>query len=249
MPEQPQSAYVTGAASPASPTIRERIDFIWAFLRRRYLSIAIGLVLCLPIGGLYLLGTAPTYTATATMMIDTRSSQLQKSLLGEMTPDAGWIDSQIGVLKSQNVAAYLVKQLHLAEDRAFIRSDPGPFDRLLARLGLGGPEPQSEAERTAAATAAVSPGLNVRRIGQSYLLSIGYEYKNPDLAIKIANGAIDAYVYEQLNAKYQANRRAGDWLQDRLQALREQAAAAERAVLEFKAKNNIVAAGGGVADE
>ena len=143
------------------------------------------------------------------MMIDTRSSQLQKSLLGEMTPDAGWIDSQIGVLKSQNVAAYLVKQLHLAEDRAFIRSDPGPFDRLLARLGFGGPEPQSEAERTAAATAAVSPGLNVRRIGQSYLLSIGYEYKNPDLAIKIANGAIDAYIFDQLNAKYQANRRAG----------------------------------------
>jgi succinoglycan biosynthesis transport protein ExoP len=221
------------------------MDFIWAFLRRRYLSIAIGLVLCLPIGGLYLLTTSPTYTATATMIIEARSSQLQKSLLGEMTPDAGWIESQIGVIKSQNVAAYLVKQLHLADDPAFLRSDPGPFDKLLVRLGLGDSEPNSDAERTAAAMGAVSAGLNVRRIGQSYLLSIAYEYKNPELAAKIANSVIDAYVYEQLNSKYQANRRAGDWLQERLQALREQAAAAERAVVEFKAKNNIVAAGGG----
>ena len=53
---------------------------------------------------------------------------------------------------------------------------------------------------------------------------------------------IDGYVFDQLNAKYQANRRAGDWLQERLQALRDQSAAAERAVIEFKAKNNIVAA-------
>ena len=53
----------------------------------------------------------------------------------------------------------------------------------------------------------------------------------------------DAYIYEQLNAKYQANRRAGDWLQERLQTLREQAAAAERAVIEFKAKNNIIKTG------
>ena len=53
------------------------------------------------------------------------------------------------------------------------------------------------------------------------------------------------YIFDQLNAKYQANRRAGDWLQERLQALREQAAAAERAVLEFKAKNNIVCAPAG----
>ena len=36
-----------------------------------------------------------------------------------------------------------------------------------------------------------------------------------------------------------------DWLQERLQALREQAAAAERAVIDYKAKNNIVTPAGG----
>src|SRR5262245_11126846 len=60
---------------------------------------------------------------------------------------------------------------------------------------------------------------------------------------------IDAYIFDQLNAKYQANRRTGDWLQERLQTLREQAAASERAVIEFKAKNNIVTTGNVLVNE
>ena len=76
------------------------------------------------------------------------------------------------------------------------------------------------------------------------MLRIDFHSDNPELAVKVANSMTDAYIFDQLNAKYQANRRAGDWLQERLQALREQAAAAERAVIEFRAKNNIIKTGG-----
>ena len=105
-------------------------------------------------------------------------------------------------------------------------------------------EPKTEAERVGAATAALSGGLEVKRVGQSYMMRIDFSSQNSEQAAKVANAMIDAYIFDQLNAKYQANRRAGDWLQERLQTLREQAAAAERAVIEFKAKNNIVTAAG-----
>ena len=50
----------------------------------------------------------PTYTATSTLMLETQRGLLQESLLGtQATTDSAWIESQIGVLKSQNVAAYL----------------------------------------------------------------------------------------------------------------------------------------------
>ena len=91
--------------------------------------------------------------------------------------------------------------------------------------------------------------LDVRRIGTSYLMRIDFRSRNREQAVKIANAMIDAYILDQLNAKYQANRRTGDWLQERLQTLREQAAASERAVIEFKAKNNIVAASGTLMNE
>ena len=64
---------------------------------------------------------------------------------------------------------------------------------------------------------------------------------NKEQAAKIANAVTDAYIFDQLNAKYQANRRSSDWLQERLQALREQAAAAERAVIEFKVEKQFCA--------
>lgn len=179
------------------------------------------------------------------MMIETRKNLLQENLLGNAPMDAAWIESQIGVLRSQNVAAYVVKQLRLADDPQFVSANPGPFEKLLARVGLGAAEPKTEAERVGAAVLAVMAGLDIKRVGQSYMLRIDFRSNSPEHAVKVANAMTDAYIFEQLNAKYQANRRAGDWLQERLQALREQAATAERAVIEFKAKNNIVTTGGG----
>jgi succinoglycan biosynthesis transport protein ExoP len=92
-------------------------------------------------------------------------------------------------------------------------------------------------------------GLSVKRVKGSYLIAIDFGSRSAEQAAKVANAVIDGYIFDQLNAKYQANRRAGDWLQERLQALREQAASAERAVIEFKAKNNIVAASGTLINE
>jgi succinoglycan biosynthesis transport protein ExoP len=247
--ENPQFISVSGPESPASATLAQRLDFAVAFLRRRYLSILACLLLSLPVGALYLFTAPPTYTASAAMMIETRHSPLQESLLGGAPTDSAWIESQIGILKSQNVAAYVVKQLRLAEDPEFTRSEVGLFDKLLARLSWRTSEPKSDAERVEAAIGALSSGLEVRRVGLSYLTRIEVRSHNSEQAVKIANAMIDGYIFEQLNGKYQANRRAGDWLQERLQTLREQAATAERAVVEFKAKNNIVKAGGTLMNE
>ncbi len=179
-------------------------------------------------------------------MIESRKGPFQDPLLGEGgPPDATWVESQIGILKSQDVAAHIVKQLHLADDPIFANSDAGLLDRALALFGWGNlSEPRSEAQRINRAIAEVSSNLDARRIGQSYMIRISLFWHDPEQAVKIANSVIDAYIFEQLSAKYQANRRAGDWLEERLLRLREQASAAERAVIEFKAKNNIVAAGG-----
>ena len=252
-----ESPQFVSASAPETPltTLGTRIDFVLGFLRRRYRVIGVSLLLSLAVGGFYFFSVPPTYTGSATMIIETRKgTSALPDTFGGMPPDSAWIETQIGALKSLNVLAYVVKQLRLADDAQFIHGnrwplDRWPLDRLLARLGLDATEPKTEAERVGAATAALSSGLEVKRVGPSYLVRIDFRSPNPEQAVKVANAMIDAYIFDQLNAKYQANRRAGDWLQERLQALREQAAAAERAVIEFKAKNNIVTAGGTLMNE
>ena len=248
--ERPQLISANQPLSPTFGSIRPMIEYAIGFLRRRYLIITVGLVLGAAFAGLYLYAVAmPIYTASATMMIETRKPQLQQSLLGDAPPDAAWIESQIGVLTSRSVVSYVVQQLKLADDKDFFLPDTGRIGKLLDRFGWNSPQPETDEARVAAAIGAVSDGLSIHRIGLSYLIKIDFRSHKPEQAAKIANAMIDGYIFDQLNAKYQANRRAGDWLQERLQTLREQAATAESAVVEFKAKNNIVAAGGTLINE
>jgi polysaccharide biosynthesis transport protein len=252
--EQPPSGSVIGPELPASATLGAQIDVVTGFLRRRYLLILLGLLLSLPFGALYLYMTPATYTASSVMMVEPRKAAFDPVTGGSAVPDAVWIESQSVALKSLNVASYVVKQLRLADDPQFVRSGVGWglewLDNLLFRLGWGeDPEPKSEPERVGAAVTALNNGLNIQRVGQSFMMRINFRSQNKEQATRISNAMIDGYIFDQLNAKYQANRRASDWLQERLQALREQAAAAERAVIEYKAKNNIVAAGGTLMNE
>jgi succinoglycan biosynthesis transport protein ExoP len=75
-------------------------------------------------------------------------------------------------------------------------------------------------------------------------MDIDFTSISADKSARIANAIADAYIVDQLEAKYQSTRRASVWLQDRIKELRTQATAAQRAVVGFKEKNNIVDTGG-----
>jgi polysaccharide biosynthesis transport protein len=234
--EEPGPARLRRLGQPS-----RRVDFVTGFLRRQYLIILICLLLSAPFAALYLLITPPLFTASATIMMDARRGQLfQQSFLTDAPADSDWVDSQIGILKSQNVALNVVRQLRLADDVEFIQPAPGPLDTALdpvyQRVGWAPDQPKSEAERAAQATRVVEGGLDILRLGLGYLIKIDFRGHNPEQAVKIANSVLDAYVQDQMNSQFQTYRRLSDWLQDRLQTLREQTARAERDVVEFKQK-------------
>lgn len=235
-------------AGIAPANLGQRFDYVRGFVQRQYLAILLGLVIALPIGAFIAISSPKTYTASSTMTVESRKGPLDGP--GSAVPlDMAWFETHLQNLRSVNVLGYLVKQLNLANDPEFLRSEKGPVERLLSRIGLGAAVPQSEAERVRLAVALVAKGIRAQRVGLSYMIRIDYTGRDPELAVKIANEMVNAYIFDQMNAKYQASRSAGDWLQERLQNLRDQAAAAERAVVQFKAKNNIVSAGGTLMSE
>jgi polysaccharide biosynthesis transport protein len=227
-------------AAPAN--LGQRLDYLRGFLHRQYLPILLCLALALPIGAFYAFTSPKTYAASAIMMIETRKGPLDGA--NAPPPDVAWFETHVQNLKSMNVLGFVVKQLNLADDPEFQRGEASRLDRLLSRIGWSAPLPGSDAERISRAVELLGSGLGVQRIGQSYMIKIDVTGRNPELAAKIANEMVNGYIFDQMNAKYQASRSAGDWLQERLQNLRDQAAAAERAVVQFKAKNNMVSAGG-----
>ena len=198
---------------------------------------------------IYLITARASFTAQAQMMIDAHKLQVfqQQSILGDVPIDTAQVESQIEVLKSENVASAVIKNLHLTEDPEFVGSGGGLmgtlFGFVLSPFGSDQDQASSEFELNRRAIEAFQDRLNVKRVGLSYVIQIGFRSYDPEHAAQIANAVADAYIVDQLEAKYQATRRASVWLQDRIKELRDQVSDAERAVVEFKTKNNIVSTG------
>ena len=91
--------------------------------------------------------------------------------------------------------------------------------------------------------------LTIANIGFSNVIEIKYNSSNPKRAAEVANALANTYIVDQLNAKFEANRTATTWLQERLKDLGQQALTAERAVNAFRSQHNIVAADGKLMDE
>ena len=241
---------------------QETLALVVGFMRRQYLVIGLVTLLGIVLGVVYLINTPPSYTAKADLIIDSRKVNLlpvhQQAIFGDFPLDDAAVDSQVEVLKSENVALSVIKNLHLMQDHefnapsggligaivGFVFNPIGPIVSLIANR-TGSSEPTSEHELTRQAIGALKGGLSVKRVGFSYVIEIAFGSTNPDLAARIANGIADAYILDQMEAKYQATQRASSWLQDRIRELRDQSSAAERAVVQFKTQNNIVTTGGG----
>ena len=91
--------------------------------------------------------------------------------------------------------------------------------------------------------------LKIQRVAVTYAIEIDFQSLNPERAAQIANAIADAYMVNSLETKYETTKRASVWLQDRLKELREQSSNAERAVVDYKTKNNIVDTGGRLMNE
>ena len=231
----------------------QALKFYADIVRRQFPAIVAIASACIIVGVLYLFTAAPRFTSTASMVIDTRKVQLfqQQSVLGDIAIDSATVETQVEILKSENISLAVIRDLHLTEDPEFIGSGGGLIGAIVGSVsGLfsTGRAP-SEFELTRKALRRFEGNRTIKRLGLTYVMEIGFTSSDPAKAARIANAIADAYIVDQLEAKYQATRRASVWLQDRIKELRTQASVAQKAVVDFKTANNIVDTGGRLMNE
>jgi succinoglycan biosynthesis transport protein ExoP len=238
-----------GAPAPDHHSMAD--TFFWAlgFFRRHLLVILSLVPVTIGLAVVYLLVTPPQYQGVARLLIDTGKLQLFNKSIFEAPTDIAMMDTQIEVLKSDNFALSIVRKLGLINDPEFVSFD-GSLSGILDLLHLRPPKDRkSKPDLTLAALGSFERRLKATRVGSAYIIEIGFLSNHPDRAAEIANAVADGFIVNQLEAKYETIGKASSWLQDRLNELRTQAAAAERAVVEYKTKNNIVDTGGRLINE
>ncbi len=213
------------------------------FLSRQWRLIAVVMGLAIVIGAIYVALSPSLYTAQADMIIDTKKitwTQTEMAAENRMVEDAS-VESEIETTKSEQVASAVIRRLHLDEDPEFVGARTGLRRRLFSLFGLEVPkEEPSKGERMRLVLGIVKDNLRVTRLGKSYIEQIAYTSLDPNKAANIANAFTDAYIEDQLQAKFEATRRASAWLEQRIVELREQASNAYKAVQDFKSGNNII---------
>lgn len=226
-------------------SISEIVEQLTGFIRRQYPIFVFVTVCCLALGFVYLQTAPPRFTAHAMLLIDSSKLRIlqEQGPVADLPIDTAQVETQVEILKSENIALSVVKELKLADDPEFAAAGNGIVGWIMQRIAPNDAISETKSDRRALGKFLKS--RSIARVARTYVLDISFTSLSAARSSTIANAIADAYIVDQLASKYQATKRASVWLQDRIRELRQQASDADRAVLDYKEKNKIVAVGGG----
>lgn len=250
---------------PRSPDSIDLDRWLSAIRRQKWMVFS-GAFLGLSLGIAHALTAVPLYTSTTKILIDKNRAQVvdPTSGRGDAAQNESEILSQVEIFKSDELARAVVSRLKLTTDGEFLADTPSILSagtayvkEFIARVviePLGGLPVVSDADNSPDAIAMraidrLQQNLTVDRVGRTFVLTIGYTAPSPRLAARISQEFGDAYIDDQLQAKYDATKRASVWLQDRIADLKLQSFEADLQVQKFRAENNLIAADGRLVSE
>jgi capsular exopolysaccharide synthesis family protein len=241
--------------------------------RRKTLIIGSGL-LAVALMALIIAQATPMYKATARIMLDTRPFtpvKAEAALSGIDTMNLGAIQSELEVIQSEFLIGRVVDRLGLASNPEFNGTKPPGFlDSSLAPIRelwysgiaslLSPPQPRQQpapaaprasraddsdpGRRTAIST--VASHLNVALLGRTFVILITVESTDATMSARIANAIAEVYLADQVDNKNEANRRATEWLEERLAELRRNLQVAEEAVATYRRDKGLAGSPEGV---
>ncbi len=226
---------------------QEYVSFtdVWRFVRRYSVTISVALVAGIVLAAVLVFTATPRYTATAEILIDPATIQIVRDPTpGAQAPalDVAQVEGQIAVLRSESLATGAIDKLDLMKDKEFQPGPPSLFAQLgglLMRGIVSSPEPPrgdlAEYARRRIAVEAFLKDLDVRRVGQSYAISISFTSVDPAKAARIANTLAELYIQDQLKANARAAQQGSEWLEKRLGQLKVQLNKAARELEAFRA--------------
>jgi polysaccharide biosynthesis transport protein len=231
----------------------------YEFAKRSRKYMLLGAAIGAVIGVIYLFIATPLFEGSVTLIIDDLRKEptvTTQAILGrDAITDNAMVESQIEVIQSANVAQQVINKLTLTSEPEFTTNTSfisktietvvhfftSPFTN---DVGLD----QKESLKTRVLEKFQSR-LSVTRIGASYVLQIKFLSESPQRSATIAKAVAEAYARDVIDARDQAAETGSQWLESRIVSLREKSLAAEQAVADFKAKNNITQTNAGAYDE
>jgi len=173
---------------------------ILGLLKRQFRLIVVATVLGVILAGVAAYSLTPIYTATALVLVDpSRKNLLDPNQLGGSMTDNARLDSEVELVKSDNVLMRVVQDLNLIEQVA--AATPGLRTQLMMMLRLAEPVVQTPDDLVNQALGGVRNAVSVQRRGLTYLIAVQARSPVPATAASLANAVVKAYIADQLQSK------------------------------------------------
>ena len=227
MANQPVEAV---AGAPALGERRSLLD-VWRMLAKRRLAIVTVTIISLTAATWYAFRTPPVFESVSRV-------QIKPNELSNPSPEGIFedptirLETEVHILQSDSVLFETAQSLNLI--------------RLLPQ------DSKKSGTRTAASSTEISPktredligmikgGLSIKLIPNTQILEIAYRGPDPKLCAAIVNQLVDTYSDEELRTKFERTSHVSDWLEKRLDDLKQEASDSQRELADYQRSHNIV---------
>ncbi len=256
-----QQTHETESYDDDELSLGEVLHTLWL---RKHLIITVTLLTSI-LASLIVFQLTPQYKAKIQLIIGTTGGTVvdfQSVLASDLMGESAML-GEMEIIKSRSLAKKVIESLSLDAVEEFnpqlkkhsalaflnpVNWISDDFKQTIGLTAVKNEKTQEEkwAELLSKMTDTFLKKVKVSQIKRSQVISIEMESENPRLAAKMANELADKYIIGQLQAKFDATKKATDWLNDQLAKLKEKVEDSERAVEMYRQKKGITRVKGNV---
>lgn len=204
---------------------------IWRVLMKRRYTVLAATLICFAGAAWRAHQMQPVYHTSS--RIEIKPSALNSgSLELAAEEDATDLDTEVEVIQSESVLFQAAQSIGLLRT---LRQNDGKN----ATAAPGSSAPITPEERRAM-IGIMKEGLSITIVPGTRILEIGYTGSDPKLAAEIVNGLVDTYSDEGLRISFERTAHVSEWLEKQLDALKQDAADAQRQLADYQRAHNIV---------
>ena len=226
----------------------DRVELLeyWRGITRRKWSV-IGLTLAVTLlAAVIVHSITPVYRATATILLETGKSKVVsvEEVYTGVSASREFFQTQAEIMRSRELVTKVVAKLKLGSHPEFDprQREPSLWQKWTAPLGL---EPDTNVDITdemaeKSAVVQVMGRLSAEPAKGSSMLRVSFEAHDRELAARAANAVADAFIENDLEARFQLTQKATDWLNSRVAGLRQKLSESEKALQEYRERERII---------
>lgn len=231
----PYNGYRSGSAGLPGGEVFTLHAYCQLLRRRRGTIFSVTAIITI-LAALYVFKTKPVYRSTAEIQVDAEIPALEQpdARPNQTAVSGGYLQTQVDVLKSDNLAWRTIAKLGLDKSGEFALSQPASGGETL-------PEARRRRSRI---LAAFENQLQVRLAPGSQIIQVSFADTNPDVAQQVPNALVSQYLKYHFMTKDESARQVSDWMKKELGGLKKNVEASQQALVNYEKQNDVADLGG-----